>query len=79
MKKLILIGAISLNFLGCSSESNDTTSDCNCGEITQAQHITLPSGEHVTTLHVKNNCSGQTSTIGLNGTVGNVGEQYCGN
>jgi len=81
MKKLILTSALVLAFFGCSPEDAeiDTSNNCNCGVITEVSRLTLPSGELVTTLRIRNNCTDQISTIGLNGHVGVVGEQYCNN
>jgi hypothetical protein len=77
MKKLLLI--LALAFFGCTPEENDTSNDCNCGEILNASHITLPNGNLTTTLTVENNCSGQITTIGLSGHRYSTGQQYCNN
>ena len=79
MKKLFLISALALSVFGCAPEERDTSNDCNCGEVIQALHLTLPTGEKVTTLQVRNNCSGQVTTIGLSGHRYAVGQQYCNN
>lgn len=78
MKKLILISAIALTFLSCSpDEITDTSTKCKCGEITQIYYVRYSNGQCLRNIKVKNNCSGRTSMIQT--TVGNVGEQYCGN
>jgi len=83
MKKLILYSAFAITLFGCSPDDsgteNDTSNDCRCGVITYVNYVDLPSGETATTIKVRNNCSGQISTIGLSGHVGAIGEQYCGN
>jgi len=82
MKKLILYSAFAITLFGCSpddSETPDTSNNCDCGVITEVLRLTLPTGELVTTLKVKNNCTEQISTIGLSGHVGIIGEQYCSN
>jgi len=79
MKKLLLMSAIVLASFGCTPEENDTSDNCNCGEIINASHITLPGGGLTTTLTVRNNCSGQITTIGLSGHQYSEGQQYCNN
>lgn len=80
MKKLFLISALTLMFFGCTpDEENDTSDDCNCGVIENANHITLPNGNLTTTLTVRNNCSGQIEMIGLSGHHYSAGQQYCNN
>jgi len=79
MKKLLLTSMFALVIFGCTPEDSDTSNDCNCGEIVNASHITLPNGTLTTTLTVRNNCSGQISTIGLSGHRYSEGQQYCNN
>lgn len=77
MKKLILILSISFAISGCSPDENiDTSNNCKCGEIIEAIHV-IRNQTHRTSLKVVNNCSGKIYIFDIQGTVGNVGEQFC--
>jgi hypothetical protein len=80
-KSLLLLGAIFL--VGCSTDSNDSssTTDCNCGVVVQSMSYNIPNNNGgvivQSTITVRNNCTQLTKTVsGISGVVSN-GSQWC--
>lgn len=75
MKKLLFL-ALALGIMSCSTdEENINQPDCGCGVIIEKNYFSGVA--NFTILKVKNNCTGQITTIELDGNVGTLNGQYC--
>lgn len=80
MKKLILSALLFSALTSCStddnSSSNSTNNDCNCGQVVQCTSFNMPTSSF-TVLKVKNNCTGELTTVNIPGTHQLLNTQYC--
>ena len=84
MKKTILILAVAFMSLSCSTDSNtpseNTTTDCNCGQVTQSNSFNVVNGQGGVTvfsvIKIKNNCTGEIVQTQRDGNIP-VGSQIC--
>ena len=80
MKKVILILAVAIASLSCSTEENTPPNPdltvCNCGvavEVVYFNVINTP----ITKMKMKKNCTGEIKVIDLPGHQGAVGDIKC--
>ena len=72
--KLLLL--LSLCAIGCTS--NETETNCKCGTITEKVYVPpFASAPDFTVLKVKNDCSGEVTTISLDGNQGELNGKWC--
>ena len=71
MKKLLLL-VVSLLLISCTTESTKQ-SDCNCGTITK---VVYHEQYNISTMNVKNNCTGNTKEIEVTGHY-YLNQEYC--
>jgi len=84
MKKSILILAVAMSSLSCSTDSNTPTenppTDCNCGQVIQSSPFNIVNGQGgisvFSVIKIKNNCTGEIVQIQRDGNIP-VGVQIC--
>lgn len=81
MKKVILILAVAIMSLSCSTEENNTPpnpdlTDCNCGVAVEVVFFNVL-GTPITKMKMKKNCTGEIKVIELPGHQGAVGDIKC--
>ena len=79
MKKAILILAVAVMSLSCSTEDN-TPPNCNCGEVTESTSFNVVNGQGGVTvfsvIKIKNNCTDAIIQTQRDGNIP-VGSQIC--
>ena len=84
MKKTILILALALMSISCSTDNNTApetpTTNCNCGEVTQSTSFNVVNGQGgvsvFSVVKIKNNCTGAIIQTQRDGNIP-VGSQIC--
>jgi hypothetical protein len=83
MKKAILILAVTIVSLSCSTEDNtpsENPTDCNCGVVTESTSFNVVNGQGGVTvfsvIKIKNNCTGAIIQTQRDGNIP-VGSQIC--
>jgi len=84
MKKTILILAVAMTSLSCSTDSNtpsnNTPTNCNCGEVTQSNSFNVVNGQGgvsvFSVVKIKNTCTGAIIQTQRDGNIP-VGSQIC--
>ena len=79
MKKTIMILAMAVMSFSCSTE-DETTNDCNCGQVIQSTSFNVVNGEGgvdvFSIVKIKNNCSDEVVQTQLDGSIP-VGSEIC--
>jgi len=79
MRKTIIILAMALMSFSCSTE-DETTNDCNCGQVIQSTSFNVVNGEGgvdvFSIVKIKNNCSDEVVQTQLDGSIP-VGSEIC--
>jgi hypothetical protein len=79
MKKAILILAVAMASLSCSTDSN-TPPNCDCGVVTQSTSFNVVNGQGgvsvFSVIKIKNNCTGEVIQTQRDGNI-SVGSQIC--
>lgn len=83
MKKVILILAVAVSSLSCSTEDNapsENPTNCNCGVVTQSSSFNVVNGQGgvsvFSVIKIKNNCTGEIVQTQRDGNIP-VGSQIC--
>ncbi len=80
MKKTILILALAVMSISCSTEdspaSNPDLTDCNCGVAVEVVYFNVLQSQ-ITKMKMKKNCTGEIKVIQLPGHQGAVGDIKC--
>jgi hypothetical protein len=82
MKKTILILAVAIVSLSCSTEdsTSENNNDCNCGEVTESTSFNVVNGQGgvsvFSVVKIKNNCTGAIVQKQRDGNIP-VGSQVC--
>lgn len=82
MKQTILILSMAFMSFSCSTEdtSNESSTDCNCGKVTESTSFNVVNGQGGVTvfsvIKIKNNCTDVVTQTQRNGNIA-VGSQIC--
>ena len=80
MKKTILILAVAMMSLSCSTgdstPTNEANTDCDCGVAVEVVYFNVLNTP-ITKMKMKRNCTGEIEVIDLSGHQGAVGDIKC--